>query len=176
MKIVVVTGSPHRDGTSALLADRFIEGAKEAGHDTFRFDSAFEDTHPCLGCDQCGMNGPCVHKDAIEQKLIERLVDCDMIVLVTPLYYFGFSAQIKTVIDRFYSRTGAIHHKKSVLLATAWNNDDWTMTALSAHYNRLCRYMQWQNMGSILATGCGTRSMIERSDFPLKAYELGKSV
>ena len=132
MKIVVVTGSPHKAGTSALLADKFIEGAQSKGHDVFRFNAAFEDIHPCRqskghdvfrfnaafedihpcrGCDACGMNGPCVQKDAIEEKLIQKLVDCDMIVLVTPLYYFGFSAQLKTVIDRFYSRTGSIHKK-----------------------------------------------------------------
>ena len=128
MKIVVVTGSPHKAGTSALLADKFIEGAQSKGHDVFRFNAAFEDIHPCRGCDACGMNGPCVQKDAIEEKLIHKLVDCDMIVLVTPLYYFGFSAQLKTVIDRFYSRTGSIHKKKSALLAQL--DDDGVKSAL----------------------------------------------
>ena len=176
MKIVVVTGSPHKAGTSALLADKFIEGAQSNGHEVFRFNAAFENIHPCNGCDACGMNGPCVIPDAISEKLIQKLVDCDMIVLVTPLYYFGFSAQIKMVIDRFYSRTGHLHGKKSALLATAWNNDSWTMTALKAHYTRLCEYMEWRSQGAIYATGCGTRSMIERSDYPQKALELGKSV
>jgi len=176
MKIVVVTGSPHKAGTSALLADKFIEGAQSKGHDVFRFNAAFEDIHPCRGCDACGMNGPCVQKDAIEEKLIHKLVECDMIVLVTPLYYFGFSAQLKTVIDRFYSRTGSIHKKKSALLATAWNNDSWTMTALKAHYTRLCQYMEWQDQGQIYATGCGYRSAIEGTEFPVQALELGKKV
>ena len=176
MKIVVVTGSPHKAGTSALLADKFIEGAQSKGHDVFRFNAAFEDIHPCRGCDACGMNGPCVQKDAIEEKLIQKLVECDMIVLVTPLYYFGFSAQLKTVIDRFYSRTGSIHKKKSALLATAWNNDSWTMTALKAHYTRLCQYMEWQDQGQIYATGCGYRSAIEGTEFPVQALELGKKV
>ena len=40
MHIVVITGSPHRNGTTAALADAFIEGAREAGHDIFRFDAA----------------------------------------------------------------------------------------------------------------------------------------
>jgi len=176
MKIVVVTGSSHRNGTSALLADKFIEGAKSNGHEVFRFNAAFEDIHPCQGCDACGMNGPCVIKDAIENDLIQKLVNCDMIVLVTPLYYFGFSAQLKTVIDRFYSRTGSIHHKKSALMATAWNNDSWTMTALKAHYTRLCEYMEWQDQGQIYATGCGYRSAVENSDFPAQALALGKKV
>lgn len=53
MQITVITGSAHRHGTSALPADGFIKGATEAGHEVFRFDAAFKDVHPCLGCDTC---------------------------------------------------------------------------------------------------------------------------
>ena len=53
MYIVMITGSPHRHGTSALLADEFIRGATESGHAVFRFDAAFECVHPCIGCDTC---------------------------------------------------------------------------------------------------------------------------
>lgn len=52
MKIVVLTGSPHKQGTSGLLAEKFIEGAKKAGHEIFRFDAAFSNVHPCIGCDK----------------------------------------------------------------------------------------------------------------------------
>ena len=48
MKILVITGSPHKKGTSALLADNFIAGALEAGHEVFRFDTIFQVTQPCL--------------------------------------------------------------------------------------------------------------------------------
>ncbi len=58
MKIVILTGSPHRDGTTSVLAEQFAAGAQAKGHDVFRFDAAFKNTHPCLGCDVCGMNGP----------------------------------------------------------------------------------------------------------------------
>ena len=85
-----------------------------------------------------------------------------------------FSAQIKTVIDRFYatsySFTGG---KKAALLATAWDANDWTMEALTAHYHTLTRYMRWQDAGTVLAIGCGTRSDIEQSQFPAQAYQLG---
>ena len=176
MKIVVVAGSPHKAGTSALLADKFSAGAESKGHECFRFNAAFEDTHPCLGCDHCGMNGPCVYNDAISTKLMPKMLEADMIVLATPLYYFGFSAQIKTVIDRFYSRTGSLHNKKSILMATAWDSKDWTMSSLVQHYETLVKYMNWQDCGKVLAVGCGTRSMIESSEFPEIAFNLGKSI
>ena len=56
MHIVVITGSPHKQGTSFLLAQKFIRGATEAGHTVFRFDAAFEKVHPCIGCDACAAN------------------------------------------------------------------------------------------------------------------------
>lgn len=176
LKIVVLCGSPHKAGTSALLADKFIEGAQAAGHEAFRFNAAFEDIHPCNGCDACGMNGPCVINDAISEKLIEKLVECDMVALVTPLYYYGFSAQIKMVIDRFYSRTGAIHNKKSMLMATAWNSSGITFNALQEHYDTLVRYMDWQDVGRVLGYGCGSRSAIEGTEFPEQAFNIGKKL
>lgn len=101
MNILVIESSPHKHGSSNLLAEEFIRGAKERGHQVEIFDAARADLHPCLGCDACGMSGPCVQKDDMAQ-LREKILASDMAVFVTPLYYFGMSAQLKTVIDRFY--------------------------------------------------------------------------
>ncbi len=178
MKIVVINSSPHSDrqSTSKFLAQKFIEGASSAGHEIFTFDAAREDIHPCRGCDTCGMDGPCIFKDAVETKLMPKMLAADLLVLVTPLYYFGMSAQLKIIVDRFYSRTERLHRKKSLLLATAWNTADWTMTALESHYNTLVRYMQWENLGAILATGCGYRSAAENSRFADAAFKLGANL
>jgi FMN-dependent NADH-azoreductase len=178
MNIVVIAGSPHneQESTSKYLAQQFMRGAQEAGHDVFRFNAALEDIHGCLGCDACHMDGPCVQQDAIETKLIQRLVDCDMIVLDTPLYYYGPSAQTKMVIDRFYSRTGRLTGKKSMLMATAYNSADWTMDALVTYYDTLVRYMKWTDAGKVLAIGCGARSLVEQSQFGQQAYSIGKNV
>ena len=173
MKITVITGSPHKDGTSALLADRFIEGAKTAGHEVFRFNAAFEKVSPCIGCDRCGMNGPCIYKDSMTQ-LNPELFSSDLVAFVTPLYYYGMSAQIKTVIDRFYANNSGLHvSKKAILMATAYNSSDWTFNALVEHYKTLVRYMGWEDAGMVLAGGCGVRSDIERTEFPNQAYKLG---
>ena len=176
MKITVITGSPHKTGTSALLADTFIEGAKKSGHEVFRFNAAFEEVHPCIGCDRCGMDGPCIYKDSMN-KLNPELLAADLVAFVTPLYYWGMSAQLKTVIDRFYSSNSTLHvKKKAVLMATAYDSNDWTMQALTAHYKTLLRYMGWEDAGMVLAVGCGGRSDIERTDFPNQAYRLGLKV
>ena len=178
MKIVVINSSPHSDSesTSKSLSSRFTDGAKSAGHDVFVFDAAKEETHPCSGCDKCGMDGPCVWNDAIEQKLMPKMLEADLLVLVTPLYYYGMSAQLKTIVDRFYSRTGKLHNKKSIIIATAYNSADWTMEALSAHYNTLVRYMEWQDAGQVWGIGCGSRSLVERSEFGDMAQKIGANL
>lgn len=178
MKIVVINSSPHSENqsTSRYLAQKFVEGAKSAGHEVFIFDAANEKTNPCRGCDQCGMDGACIFDDAIENKLMPEMLKADLLVLVTPLYYFGMSAQLKTVVDRFYARTTKISGKKSMIIATAWNSADWTMEALQNHYETLVRYMSWQDVGQILATGCGTRSMVEKSEFGDTAFKIGAAL
>ena len=177
MKVTVITGSPHKNGTSALLADKFIEGAKEAGHEVLRFDAAFEDVKPCLACEYCASHdGECVRKDALNT-WYEKLIDSDMVVFVTPLYYYTMSAQIKAVVDRFHANnTKLTENKKAMLFATSYGTDDWTMEGLEKTYEGILRFLNWTDAGKLFATGCPVREMIEQSDFPTQAYELGKSI
>jgi multimeric flavodoxin WrbA len=177
MKVLVLTGSPHKQGTSALLADEFIRGAKESGNEVFRFDAAFEDVHTCVGCLKCeyGKN-PCVFNDAMTE-LNPHLPDSGIIVFITPVYYHGFSAQLKSVIDRFQATVFSMQgNKKVMLMATAAHDEAWVMDGLTAHYRNLNRYMRWKDIGMVLAIGCATKTDIEKTNFPKQAYELGKSI
>ncbi len=174
MKIAILTGSPNRKGSSNLLADRFQQGAEAAGHTVTRIDAAHADIHPCTGCIHCGYEGPCVQKDDME-RIRGVILDADMLVFVTPLYYYGMSAQLKTLIDRFCAFNSSIQRRRmrAALLATAWNSDSWTFEALKSHYQTLVRYLNLQDMGMVLGADCGTTAMTARSAFPQQAYALG---
>ena len=174
MKIVILAGSPNRKGSSHLLADCFRQGAEEAGHTVEIIDAAHADIHPCTGCIHCGYEGPCAQKDGME-RIRSAILGADMLVFATPLYYYGMSAQLKTLIDRFCAFNGSIQrrHMKSALLAAAWNDDGWTFEALEAHYKTLVRYLGFEDMGMVLGTGCGTPSMTQHSRYPQQAYQLG---
>ncbi len=106
MRIVLLEGSPNRQGSSNMLAGCFKEGAEEAGHTVEIIDAAHANIHPCTGCIHCGYEGPCVQKDDMEQ-FRGQILQADMLVFVTPLYYYGMSAQLKTLIDRFCALTAA---------------------------------------------------------------------
>jgi len=178
MKIVIITGSPRKSGTSALLADKFIEGAKEASHTTYRFNAAFEDISPCRGCNHCMMGShACVQKDSMNT-LNAELIAADLVVFVTPLYYFGMSAQLKTVIDRFYANNTHLQgsHKHTMLMATAYDTKEWTMSALVSHYQTIVKYLKWNDVGMLLATGVWNRGDIERTHYPEQAYEMGRTI
>jgi multimeric flavodoxin WrbA len=178
MKVIVITSSPRKKGTTALLADEFIRGAKEVGHDVCRFDAAFEKVAPCIACDACRTGGgKCVQKDSME-KLNPELLAADVVAFVTPLYYFGMSAQLKTVIDRFYANNSKLQGsgKTAILLAAAHDTQDWTMQALENHYKTILKYLKWSDGGIILAAGCGSRSDIEKTDYSGMAYQLGKKL
>lgn len=177
MKIVILMGSPNRNGSTGILVSEFVRGAAEAGHSCEVIDVCHADIHPCTGCVACGYEGPCVQKDDVSE-IRKKLLACDMAVFATPLYYYGMSAQLKAVVDRFCAYNSSLNgrHLKSALLSVAWNTDDWTFDALSAHYRTLVRYINFEDMGMILGYGCGTPSMTKRSIYPKQAYQLGKSL
>ena len=147
MKVLVITGSPHRKGTSALMAEKFIEGASEMGAQINRFDAAFANVHPCIGCDvcHCGEN-KCVFDDDM-MSLYPKIQDADIIVYISPLYYHNISAQMKAVIDRYHGIDDLIRHKPKKVLSiiTAAYPEDWVFDGVKAVIKTTTRYLGWGN-------------------------------
>ena len=177
VKIVVLMGSPNRNGSTGILVRYFQNGAEEAGHSVEVIDVCHADIHPCIGYVKCGYEGPCVQKDDVEL-IRKKLLSADMVVFATPLYYYGMSAQLKAVVDRFCAFNSSLNGRrlKSALLAVAWNADDWTFDALEAHYKTLVRYINFKDCGMVLGFGCGSPGMTKRSRYPQEAYQLGRSL
>ena len=177
MKITVLMGSPNKNGSTSILVDSFVRGARAAGHECRVIDVCRADVHPCIGCVRCGYEGPCVQKDGVEE-IRTQLLTTDMVVFATPLYYYGMTAQLKAVVDRFCAYNSSLigRHLKSALLTVAWNADDWTFEALTTHYRTLVRYINFEDVGMVLGYGCGTPAMTRRSEYPERAFRLGKSL
>lgn len=178
MKITVLTGSPHKNGTSAYMAASFISGVKDAGHEVYRFDAAFKNVHPCIGCDkcECGKNS-CVFQDDM-QEAYHHIMEADMIVFVTPLYYHNVCAQLKTVVDRFHGIDDLIRGtgKKAALIVTAADSRDWIFDGIKVAYTTTLRYLGWEDAGQVLANGSYRLEDLKGTDFVAQAYEFGKNL
>ena len=99
LKIVGIYGSPRKDGNSDLLLDSALKGCQEQGDEVKRV--YVRDLHigGCTGCDGCAKNGICVIKDDM-QDIYKLLDDADVIILSSPIFFYGVTSQLKTLIDR----------------------------------------------------------------------------
>ncbi|SET64266.1 NADPH-dependent FMN reductase [Natronincola peptidivorans] len=154
--------------------DAFCAGAKEGGHEVVRFATAKLNVHPCIGCYYCRENdGRCIYDDDMSQ-IYPHLLTADVIVLVTPVYYFNITAQLKGTIDRFFSVNSVLRDnpKKLFLIAACTDKDKWAMDALKANYYAMCHYLHWQEGGMVLAFGASTRKDVENSECKKMAKNL----
>ena len=178
MKITVLKGSPRKNGTSNYMADEFIRGAKENGHEVFEFDTAKADIKNCIACQSCAMGSKsCIHTDDFVE-LREHLLNSDVIVFVTPIYYFGMTSTLKKVIDRFYSIDPQLKTKqnKAVLISVQHSPVEVVKESLNQHYNAILNWLNMQNAGIINATGIESVEQLKMTQYPQMAYELGKSL
>ena len=176
MKIVMITGSAHRHGTTAALADQFQQGALDAGHEVYRFDAAFQDVHPCIGCDKCLRTGECTFA-ADDMKLLNpHLLAADAVVVVSPVYSFTINAQLKAVIDRFYANNDALMGGKKAVLITAMA-DEAMDSALAGNemFRQMTGYLNWENAGVLNASGASTAADLTKADLD-RAYTMGREL
>ena len=178
MKIVILSGSPHKKGTSAYLVERFMEGARESGHEIFLFETAFKKIHPCIACDKCGCGDhPCVFQDDMAE-LWPKLEEADFILFATPLYYYSATSQLLAAVARFYAIDKRLKgsEKKAALIATGTNPASWAMEGIVKSYREALAYLEWQDCGTVLAKGCKDKAAIAKTAFPEQAYQLGKTI
>lgn len=179
MRITVVLGSPHKEGSSNLLARRFCEGAEEAGHEVHVFDAAHARIAPCLACEYCHLHEPGVCAQNDDMAELQALMESsDMIVMATPLYFFNMSAQMKTALDRTYAFLDVMTRRprKMALIATANNPNPHIMDILVANWRSGVAFIGAEEAGMVLACGCGTPEATRASRYPQKAYEFGRSL
>lgn len=175
MKITILSGSPRKNGNSVYLARQFMKGAKEAGHEVFFFDCSSHNVNGCLGCNHCSVDGMCIQKDDFDI-VRPHLVEADVIVLATPIYYFTSTAQLKKVTDRFFAINDKLLGKKSVFLATMANPSEKVANLALAVYQSIANFLHWKDMGHILATRLWNPTDIRSTDYVNRSYEFGKNI
>lgn len=179
-KIVILNGSPRRNGNTSALVKAFTEGAESAGNTVTEFFLDSMDIHGCKGCfgGHSSQECPCVQKDDMAQ-IYPAVKDCDVIVLATPLYYWNMSGQIRMAIDRLFALEegdGNLlrgHGRASALLMAAEGKG---FEDVLSYYDHLMEHLKWKNLGHVLAGGNGDVGDIKGKKELEDAYGLGKSI
>ena len=177
MKITIISGSPHKEGTSAVLVNEFIKGAESQGHSIYRFDAAFRNVSPCMARETCLENGGnCVRSDDMEE-LCDNIIDSDAVVFASPVYYNDICGQLKIVIDRFFAKDERMKGPKKTALLLSMGDDTMdTIKGIVYNFKAMSGYFGWKPAGLVAALGCSTAEDVKKTEFPARARELGKEV
>ena len=117
-KVLIISASPRKGGNSDTLCDQFLLGAQEAGHTVEKVFLRNHKINYCMGCGVCNNTHVCVQKDDMKD-LLDKMVNADVIVLSTPVYFYTMDGQLKTFIDRCVSRYTEITNKEVYFIVAA---------------------------------------------------------
>ncbi len=99
IKLLIIAGSPRRGGNTDLLLEQISNGARTNGAIVNKLIASELKIASCNGCNSCMKTGNCVIKDEM-QDVYTLLLDADYLVVASPVYFSGVSAQLKSLIDR----------------------------------------------------------------------------
>lgn len=180
-RLLGVVGSPRRNGNTHILVSKILEGAQVEGAIC---DILFlNDLHirECDGCHTCWKGKPCSKSDDMNA-LYPKLIDSDVIIFGTPVYWYGPTALMKGFIDRFVYFNCPEHRAqiqgKSAVLAVPFEEDNPETTALLiAFFEKSLQYVQMNLSGSIIVPGVSRKGEITEKPASLsEAYALGRAV
>jgi putative NADPH-quinone reductase len=103
MKVLLLRANPRKIGYTGRLIDLFLQGLRETPAEIVDVDLTGMNIHPCLGCFHCWLVTPgrCIHSDDMGP-LLERILDADVLVCATPLYFYSMSSTLKLFFERTF--------------------------------------------------------------------------
>ena len=174
-KIVVITGSPRKNGNSFAMTDAFIRAAEAKGYAVTRFDAAFRKVGGCHACETCYQNGKACSFDDDFNELAPSVLEADAIVFTTPVYWYSYPAQIKAVIDKLYALCVGgkdVAGKECALITCCEEEDMSVMDGVRIPYKRTAALLKWRSVGEVLIPGVLNRGDIDKTDGCKKAAAL----
>ena len=177
MNILVLSGSPRKGGNTELLAEAFAKGATEGQHHVEIVSVRDYKVNPCLGCNACfNTDGVCAQKDDMAA-IYEKMSQADMLVIASPVYFYGISAQLKTFIDRLYNpiRDSFPIQKMALLLVGAASLPE-LFDAILTEYILCLNFFKLEDAGHVLVRKVNNKGDIKNTDALNEAYSLGRSI
>ena len=184
MKIIGFVGSPHKEGNTAWIVEKILEGAKEQGAETQAWYFSELDIKPCQGCLGCRKGRGCVINDDM-QKLYGALEQADAMVLGSPIYMGQMSAQAKIFTDRLFaviSPRFSPHYKekdvkkKLVLAFNQGNPDPGMFQAYIDYTKQMFQLLEFDVAAVPVVTGMRNGPAHARKDLGTTLKDIGASL
>ncbi len=176
-KVLILVGSYRKEGNTELLAQSFARGAKE--HNDVEIVSVADyHVNPCIGCNSCYIRqgNTCFQKDDMTA-IYEKLRQTDVLVIASPVYFYGVSSQLKAVIDRLHTparRNFPI--KQLALLVVGADTLPELFDAIKVQYRLALNYFHLEDAGMMLMRGVKNKGDILHTDALRQAYQLGLNI
>ena len=174
MNILILSGSPRQGGNTDLLVEAFVKGASQKHHVEVVSVHDYK-VNPCMGCNACfkSESNSCVQKDDMSL-IYEKMAVADMLVIASPVYFYGLSAQLKAVIDRFHNPIrDTFHIKKTALLLVGAASLPELFDGILAQYRLCLNFFKLENAGRVLVRGVKDKGDIRNTGALHEAFELG---
>ena len=177
MNILILSGSPRKGGNTELLVEAFVKGASQKHHVEVVSVHDYK-VNPCMGCNACfkSESNSCVQKDDMPL-IYEKMAVADMLVIASPVYFYGLSAQLKAVIDRFHNPIRDTYHiKKTALLLVGAASLPELFDSILAQYRLCLNFFKLEDAGRVLVRGVKDKGDIQNTEAIQKANELGLNI
>jgi multimeric flavodoxin WrbA len=186
MNIIGIIASPRKEGNTAFIVNKILEGAKEQGAETQCFSFSDLDIKPCRGCWACHKSDQgCVIKDDM-QKLNEAIDRANAIVFGSPIYMMQMSAQAKIIIDRLFARFSPRYspyfkeesaaQKKLILTVNQGNPDPGLFQSYIEYTKHMFKLLEFDVLEVPVVTGMRTGPAQEREDLRTTLKDFGSTL
>jgi multimeric flavodoxin WrbA len=182
MKITAFLGSPRARGNTDILAERLLDGARDAGWETESVALRSLKIRGCIACESCWRDGkPCAINDDM-QELYNTIASSDVLVFATPVYWYAPTAIMKAFIDRLvpFNRPKGrpLVKGKSVIVVTAYEEEGpEAAETLLRVFEMSFAYLEVINIGTIIVDGVGPKgAVLDKAEVLDNAYQLGRSL
>ncbi len=173
-KVLILSGSPRRGGNSDLLCDEFARGARESGNEVEKVRVSELNIGYCKACYTCRNGGVCSIKDDMGE-LLQKMIDADVLVLASPVYFYSIDAQLKAVIDRTVARWLEVKDKELYYIVTAADTEVGSAETTLACFRGYADCIEGaREMGVILGMGTYEKGEVISTPAMHEAYEMGR--
>ena len=176
-KIAVLSGSMRKGGNTDLLVEAFKKGAAK-NNEVEVISVADYKVNPCIGCNSCFARegNSCFQKDDMDI-IYKKLAEAEMIVIASPVYFYGVSAQLKAIIDRLHTPLrNTFKVKKLGLLLVAAATLPAVFDSIEVQYKLILDFFKLQDAGRVLVYGVKDKGDIKGNKALNEAYKFGISI